>query len=163
MTPTVRVPIGVHTQTSLISHHRATDFVQSPFAVTFSCGCPAHMRHALTSHGASAHLSTCPPISPSPHLRLTALEAALLTLTAEHRTQRRRGTALPDAGAGALGPVRARCLSGDSRVMVRVAWRGPWNCAVCVGATLLTCLVSKACAPRVRVGTGRDTTMVLTY
>ena len=151
MTPTVRVPIGVHTQTSLISHHRATDFIQSPFAVTFLCGSRAHMRHAPTSHGASARLSKCPPISPSPHLRLTALEAAPLALRAPHseaardrvagRRRRRVGTS-----ARTL-PERRLTYHG----VCRLAWAMEL-CSVC--GRHLAHMLSKACAPRVRVADG---------
>ena len=150
------------------SHSNITHFTPSGDrlrAVTFC----SHLFVRLScSHAACTDLpwSLSSPQHMPPHLPQPPLEAHCLGSCTAHAHRRApHSEAARDrvAGAGALGPVRARCLSGDSRVMVRVAWRGPWNCAVCVGATLLTCLVSKACAPCVRVGTGRDTTMVLTY
>ena len=156
------------------SHSNITHFTPSGDrlrAVTFC----SHLFVRLScSHAACTDLpwSLSSPQHMPPHLPQPPLEAHCLGSCTAHAHRRAPHSEAARVGPRCrtpaqarwpLGPVRARCLSGDSRVMVSVAWRGPWNCAVCVGATLLTCLVSKACAPRVRVGTGRDTTMVLTY
>ena len=151
------------------SHSNITHFTPSGDrlrAVTFC----SHLFVRLScSHAACTDLpwSLSSPQHMPPHLPQPPLEAHCLgSCTARAQSTALRGGAglrcLPDAGAGALAPVRARCLSGDSRIMVCVGWRGPWNCAVCVGATLLTCLAKHApdAKRHVRHGTGRDTTIV---